>query len=196
MLQHVEFIQPVFNLSQIPKLRLPEVIVCGRSNVGKSSFLNSISGRKKLALVSSTPGKTRSLNYFKVNDLFYLVDLPGFGYAQAGKAEIAKWEKLIAQYFAESNHIRLVIHLVDSRHEPTKLDKDFQELIHFYGFESMIILTKSDKLKQSERNKAVQNIHKFFQGYTLNENLFLHSSETGDGKKEISKKILSGFVSE
>jgi GTP-binding protein len=196
MLQHVEFIQPVFNLSQVPKLRLPEVLVCGRSNVGKSSFLNSICGRKKLALVSSTPGKTRSLNYFKVNDLFYLVDLPGYGYAQAGKAEIAKWEKLIQQYFAESQFINLVIHLIDSRHEPTKLDRDFQDLINHYSLERIIILTKSDKLKQSERSKAVQNINKHFQGYTLNENLFLHSSETGDGMKEIAKKILSGFVSE
>ena len=196
MLQHVEFIQPVFNLSQIPKLRLPEVVVCGRSNVGKSSFLNSISGKKKLALVSSTPGKTRSLNYFSVNSLFYLVDLPGFGYAQAGKAEIAKWEKLIQQFFQQSQYIKLVIHLIDSRHEPTALDKNFQEVISFYGFESIIILTKSDKLKQSERNKAIQNVNKFFQGYTFNQNLFLHSSETGDGKKEIVKKILSGFVSE
>ena len=101
-----------------------------------------------------------------------------------------------AVFLQSPQHIRLVIHLVDSRHEPTKLDKDFQELIHFYGLDSIIILTKSDKLKQSERNKAIQNIHKYFQGYTFNENLFLHSSETGDGKKEISKKILSGFVSE
>jgi len=196
MFNQIEFIQPVFNLTQLPKLRLPEVIVCGRSNVGKSSFLNSISGKKKLALVSSTPGKTRSLNYFKVNDFFYLVDLPGYGYAQAGKAEIAKWEKLIQDYFASSEYIKLVIHLIDSRHEPTKLDKDFQQMLDFYGFNRMVILTKSDKLKQSERNKAVQNINKFFSGYTINQNLFLHSSETGDGKKEIVKKILSGFVSE
>ena len=89
-----------------------------------------------------------------------------------------------------------MIHLIDSRHEPTALDKNFQEVISFYGFESIIILTKSDKLKQSERNKAIQNVNKFFQGYTFNQNLFLHSSETGDGKKEIVKKILSGFVSE
>ena len=114
MFENQKFITSVFNISDLPKQSLPEVVLCGRSNVGKSSFINSLFNRKDLAKTSSTPGKTRSINYYQIDNNFFIVDLPGYGYAKASMSERKKWGKLINDFFSVSKNIKLTIHLLDN----------------------------------------------------------------------------------
>ena len=187
MFEKQQFIKSAFNLSEIPKQRLPEVILCGRSNVGKSSFINSFFNRKDLAKVSSTPGKTRSINFYEIDNKFYIVDLPGYGYAKTSKAERAKWSKLIGEFISKSSHVQLAIHFIDSRHKPSELDYHLNKLLHELNIPFIILLSKVDKLKQSEVNLARRNLEKFFPDIDLNSNVVLHSSLKLRGKKEIAK---------
>src|SRR5674476_859668 len=113
MFNKQEFVKSVFNISQIPEFVKPEIILCGRSNVGKSSFINSLFNRKDLAKISSTPGKTRSINYYLINEKFYIVDLPGFGYAKISKKEREFWGNLIKDYLNTSENIVMAFHLID-----------------------------------------------------------------------------------
>lgn len=192
MFEHQKFIASVYNNSEIPKERLPEVVLCGRSNVGKSSFINSLFNRKNLAKISSTPGKTKSINYYNIDSKFYIVDLPGYGYAKTSQTERKKWGKLISDFLASSNHIQLIVHLLDSRHHPTELDVKLNEMLRSLNLPYIILLNKSDKLKQSEYSKSVKKAIEFFPELTLNENLFFFSSVKGTGNKEI-KKLLSAL---
>lgn len=187
MFEKQQFIKSAFILSEIPKQRLPEVILCGRSNVGKSSFINSFFNRKDLAKVSSTPGKTRSINFYEIDNKFYIVDLPGYGYAKTSKTERAKWYKLIGEFITKSSHIQLAIHFIDSRHKPTELDYQLNKLLHELNIPYIILLSKVDKLKQSEVNLAGKNLVKFFPDIDLNSNIVLYSSLNLRGKKEIAK---------
>ena len=187
MFEKHQFIKSAFNLSEIPKQRLPEVILCGRSNVGKSSFINSFVNRKDLARVSSTPGKTRSINFYEIDSKFYVVDLPGYGYAKTSKAERTKWSKLIGEFISKSSHVQLAIHFIDSRHEPTELDNHLNKLLHELNIPYIILLSKVDKLKQSEVNLARKNLEKFFPDIDLNSNVVFYSSLELRGKKEITK---------
>ena len=120
-MKKIEFIKPVYDLNEISKLSLPTVVLCGRSNVGKSSFINSLFNTK-IAKTSSLPGKTRSINYYLIQKKFYIVDLPGFGYAKVSKDERNSWQKLLQKYFVLNKNISLAVHLIDSRHEPMALD--------------------------------------------------------------------------
>ena len=122
MFENQKFIASAFSIAELPKEKLPEVVLCGRSNVGKSSFINSLFNRKNLAKTSSTPGKTRSINYYDIDSKFYLVDLPGYGYAKISQSERKKWGKLINDFFTTSKNIVLTVHVLDSRHKPTELD--------------------------------------------------------------------------
>lgn len=192
MFQTQKFICSAYNLSQLPKQRLPEVVLCGRSNVGKSSFINSIFNRKNLAKTSSTPGKTRSINYYEIDSRFYTVDLPGYGYAKTSIAERNKWAVLINDFFKQSNHIQLTIHLIDSRHKPTELDINLNSLIREYDLPYIVLLNKIDKLKQSEIFQSTKSIKEFFPELLIGENLFSYSSISGVGNKEI-KKVLSAL---
>jgi GTP-binding protein len=187
MFEKQQFIKSAFSLSEMPKQRLPEVILCGRSNVGKSSFINSFFNRKDLAKVSSTPGKTRSINFYEIDSKFYVVDLPGYGYAKTSKAERAKWSKLIGEFISKSSHVRLAIHFIDSRHKPTELDNHLNKLLHELNIPYIILLSKVDKLKQSEVNLARKNLEKFFPDIDLNSNVVFYSSLELRGKKEITK---------
>jgi GTP-binding protein len=187
MFEKPQFIKSAFNLSEIPKHRLPEVILCGRSNVGKSSFINSFFNRKDLAKVSSTPGKTRSINFYEIDSKFYVVDLPGYGYAKTSKTERAHWSKLIGEFITKSNFIRLAIHFIDSRHKPTDLDHHLNNLLQDLDIPYLILLSKVDKLKQSETNLARRNLEEFFTGIDLNSNVVLYSSVKHRGRKEIAK---------
>lgn len=137
--------------SKIPANMLREYVLVGRSNVGKSSFINAISNRKNYARTSSTPGKTRTINYYLVNNKFYLVDLPGYGYAKASIEEQNNWAKFINKYLKESSSIEEIIMIVDIRHNPS--DKDIQMfdwIVNATGFEPIIIATKVDKIKNRE----------------------------------------------
>lgn len=193
MFKDIHFIKSVFELSGLSKVTLPQLILCGRSNVGKSSFINSISNRKGLAKTSSTPGKTRSINFYKANDTFFIVDLPGFGYAKTSQTEREKWGNLVSRYILDSKNIHHAFHLIDSRYEPTDLDKELNVWLKSAEKDYSVILNKADKLNQSENYKAVKLIVSVFPELVLNKNLFLYSSVTGKWKKPVQKKITELF---
>jgi GTP-binding protein len=136
-----------------PKTGFPEVALAGRSNVGKSSLINTLTNRKALARISSTHGKTRTINFYNINDSLYLVDLPGYGYASVSKVEKQKWGIMIEKYLQGRNELKLVIQLIDSRHEPTADDKLMFEWLRATGLPAVIILTKIDKLSKNELYK-------------------------------------------
>lgn len=187
----VKFVKSFYKIEDKPKLKLPEIVLCGRSNVGKSSFINSFFNRKDLAKISSSPGKTRTINYYNVNDKFYIVDLPGFGYAKVSKTERDKWERAITDYLAKSEEIFFAFHFIDARHKPTKLDELLNNFLTEYNIEFKLILTKIDKLKQSEKSKTIRDISIIFPGFKLNEDIFLYSSIKGTGKNELKRFIES-----
>lgn len=192
MFNNQKFITSVFNVADLPKQMLPEVVLCGRSNVGKSSFINSLFNKKNLAKTSSTPGKTRSINYYQIDANFYLVDLPGYGYAKASMGDRRKWNKLIKDFFSLSKNIQLTIHILDSRHDPTEIDIEFNKMLKELAIPYIVLLNKSDKLKQSEFYKSVKNLKVIFPEMSLNDNLFFFSAVNGTGNKEV-KKILSSI---
>lgn len=148
-----EFIISAVKRNQYPVDNRAEIAFVGRSNVGKSSIINSITNRKKLAKVSSTPGKTRLVNFFLINNDFYLVDLPGYGYAKVSKAEKDSWGKTIEMYLTGRDQLKRIVLLVDSRHKPTGDDVMMYEWAKHFGYDVVVIATKSDKLKNSEFKK-------------------------------------------
>jgi GTP-binding protein len=194
MFKNIDFIKSVYDLDALPSPELPQLIMCGRSNVGKSSFINSIFNRKGIAKTSSTPGKTRSINFYNVEDSFYLVDLPGFGYAKTSIKEREKWGRLISKYILESESIHHAFHLVDSRYEPTELDVQLNSWLKRAKLNYTLILNKADKLKQSQINKTINATLYVFSELELNDNLFLYSSVTGKWKKPLQKKITELFL--
>ena len=141
-----------YTLEQLISLAEPQIALAGRSNVGKSSLINALAGRKKLAKVSSTPGKTRSVNYYKVTPHnFYLVDLPGYGYARASHSEREKWARLLERYLVECSSLKALALLLDSRLEPQMLDKNLASFARTNGLNIVPVLTKADKCSQRER---------------------------------------------
>jgi len=193
MFKEIQFLKSVFELSDLPKQDLPQLILCGRSNVGKSSFINSVANRKGLAKTSSTPGKTRSINFYNVDNTFFIVDLPGFGYAKTSLKEREKWGKLVSKYILESTTIHHAFHLIDPRYKPTDLDIQLNLWLKTAIKDYSVILSKADKLNQSETHNAIRTIHSFFPELTLNKNLFLYSTVTGKWKKSIQKRISELF---
>jgi GTP-binding protein len=184
-MKDIIFLKPVYKLSEVPTEELPEVILCGRSNVGKSSFINTLFNKKNLAKTSSTPGKTRSINYYLVDNSFFMIDLPGFGYAKVSKSERDSWKKMVNNFFERKVDKRIAIHLIDSRHKPMEPDFELNEYLIHNDIPYIIILNKIDKLKQSELSAAKKNIKEFFPNLSYGDNLFHFSSVTGVGKKEI-----------
>ncbi|PID57135.1 MAG: GTP-binding protein [Ignavibacteriae bacterium] len=182
---NIKFIKSVYKVSDLPKDNLPEIVLCGRSNVGKSSFINSLARVKNIAKTSSTPGKTRSINYYLVENKFYFVDLPGYGYAKVPVKAKNEWQKLISEYLFNSKNIALVYHLIDSRHKATELDLLLNTMLNDLTLNYSVILTKIDKLNQSEKNKSLKKIKEQFPELSFNDNLFLYSSLKGTGKKNI-----------
>ncbi|GMU96022.1 ribosome biogenesis GTP-binding protein YihA/YsxC [Ignavibacterium album] len=195
MFKEQKFVKSVYSIEDIPKLRLPEIVLCGRSNVGKSSFINSLFNRKDLAKISSTPGKTRSINYYEIDNKFYIVDLPGYGYAKVSVSERKKWAKLILDFFSSSDYINLVIHILDSRHKPTELDVQLNNLLKQLNLPYIFLLNKSDKLKQSEFKQALKGLTELFPEAIYNENTFFYSSLKGTGQKEIKSYLSATFYS-
>ncbi len=195
MFENQQFIKSVYDIREIPKLRLPEIILCGRSNVGKSSFINSMFNRKNLAKISSTPGKTRSINYYKIDEQFYIVDLPGYGYAKTSLKEREFWGKVVSDFISVSGHINLAIHLIDSRHKPTELDIKLNSLLKDNDIAYIVLLNKVDKLNQSEISKANKTILEFFPELIPGENLMLHSAVKKTGKREMLSRLSKLFYS-
>ncbi|WP_243342790.1 ribosome biogenesis GTP-binding protein YihA/YsxC [Anaerococcus sp. AGMB09787] len=174
--------------AQWPKDKLDEIAFVGRSNVGKSSFINSFLNRRKLAKTSSTPGKTRTINFYRINDKFRLVDLPGYGYAKVDKKEKEKWNELINTYLYERENLKEVFLLVDIRHEPTELDKQMYDWIIESGFMGFVIATKYDKIKKGQIQKHINAIKKKLQ--IEDEGLiFAYSSQTKHNKDVLEEQI-------
>ena len=193
MFETQDFVKSVYNLSDLPKLRLPEVILCGRSNVGKSSFINSLFNRKNLAKISSTPGKTRSINYYKIDEKFYFVDLPGYGYAKISKTERERWGKLVGDFVNTSGHISLAFHIIDSRHKPTVLDEQLNSLLKSYSIPCIVVISKIDKLNQSEIASSKKVVQEIFPDLENGKNLFGYSAIKKTGQKEVLKKLTEHF---
>lgn len=178
----------VYTLDQLKVQKLPEIVFMGRSNVGKSSLINSLLGKKNLAKVSQTPGKTRSVNFYIVDEKFYLVDLPGFGFASTSKEESFRFSNLIQNYFRTSNQILLVCHLMDSRVPFTKLDEIARDYIFELNLPYCILFKKVDKLNQSEKSKLKNLTQKVMSD--LDFNFFFYSSKSGEGKKEFQSFLI------
>ncbi len=148
------------NFSQYPQDGRPEIAFAGKSNVGKSTLINAMLGRRALARTSSQPGKTRTINFYDVNGVMYAVDLPGYGYAKAPKTEIARWSKMIEEYLQKREELKAIILLIDIRHEPGKNDVMMYEWLKHYGYDIIIAATKSDKLNRSQIPKQLSVIRK------------------------------------
>lgn len=158
-----EFIKSAFKEEDWPRDQIPEVAFLGRSNVGKSSLINSLLGVRGLARASSTPGRTQSLNFFLINGRFRFVDLPGYGYAKAPKTVKAEWSLAAEEYLAKRERLVLSIHIVDSRHEPSKQDLQLHEWLVHHRKPHLIVATKSDKLSNNELSRNIDRITGFFQ---------------------------------
>lgn len=146
--------------SQYPPDTMPEIAFAGRSNVGKSSLLNLLTGRKKLARVSGSPGKTRTINFYLINDSFRIVDLPGYGYAKVSKSVTENWGDMMETFFQHREGLRKVVQLVDIRHKPTAQDIQMYEYLKHYGLDGIVVATKADKVSRSEMGKCLSVIRK------------------------------------
>lgn len=142
--------------SALPENRLPEIAFAGKSNVGKSSLINALMNRKSYARISATPGKTQTINFYNINDMLYLVDLPGYGYAKVSEKEKREWGRLIERYLHESGQLRAVFLLIDIRHNPSENDKLMYDWIVSQGYEPVIIATKLDKIKRSQTARQIK----------------------------------------
>jgi GTP-binding protein len=180
---NAEFILSAPRVEQKPALRLPEVIFVGKSNVGKSSLINALTGRKSLAYTSSKPGFTKLLNYYMIDKSFYLVDAPGYGYAAKGRRDYKEFAEMMEGYFNENKDLRHVFMLVDSRHEPSEDDKIFLEYILHQQVSYTLVITKVDKLNQSGMAAINKNLSNKF-GF-LPPNRIYVSSFNGKNIKEL-----------
>lgn len=186
VIKNATFITSAASRSQFITPTKPMIAVCGKSNVGKSSFINMLANQKKLAKTSSAPGRTRLVNYFDFGS-FILADLPGYGFAQVSKSEKAKWAKTLDNFFQDKEHITHVFMLADSRHDPTADDVQMIEYLHYNVIPFTVILTKADKLskmKLKEHKKAIAA-----DLYMGENNLLATSAETGYGKNDVLAKI-------
>ena len=180
--------------SILPENSLPEFAFAGKSNVGKSSLINSLINRKSLARTSAQPGKTQTINFYKVEEQLYFVDLPGYGYAKVSQETKEKWGKMIERYLKKSKQLKLVFLLIDIRHEPSVNDKNMYEWIEYNGFEPVIIATKLDKINRSQVAKHVKMLRTGL-GLKKETVLIPFSSETKQGKEEIWE-IIESYLNE
>jgi ribosome biogenesis GTP-binding protein ysxC len=180
--------------STLPQHKKLEMAFWGRSNVGKSSLLNVLWNRKSMARISAQPGKTQTINYYNVNDLCYMVDLPGYGYAKVSKELAAKWMKMIETYLDTSEALRVVFLLIDIRHEPSKKDVEMYRLLYEKGFNPLIIATKADKISKGAKDKQITLIRKTL-GADKETPILPFSALNRDGKEEIWEYI-DYFVNE
>lgn len=189
-----EFIKSAVDPANYPKENLPEIAFVGRSNVGKSSLINSLLNRKRLVKISSTPGKTQLINFFQINNQFFFVDLPGYGFARVPTAIKKNWGKMIETYLSKRKNLNLVILIFDIRHNPTENDRSMLKWLDSYQIQTLFIVNKSDKVKKSEKNKRAQLILE-----SLNkpeEKAIIFSSKSGEGKRDLWKEIIENGIKE
>lgn len=175
------------DVSQLPESTLPEVVFSGKSNVGKSSLINKLVQRKAIARVSATPGKTATINFFKLKE-FRLVDFPGYGYAKVSKGEKRRWADLVEGYFAQERNLKLVVQIIDIRHAPSKEDMQMVDYLYHYNLPFIIVLTKLDKLKKTQAVQQLAYFKNLFSAYNGVE-IIPFSSVTGEGKEKIQEAI-------
>ena len=191
----VNFLKSSQNIEQCPETNKPEVAFIGRSNVGKSSLTNALTGRKKLAKVSATPGKTQLINHFEINDNWLLVDLPGYGWAKVSKSKKSEWEKNINDYLVDRTNLIELFVLIDIRHEPQKIDLNFIEWLYEIEIPFSLIFTKADKLS---KNKVVSNATKYMKivqkVFNDKPNYIITSAEDKTGTDEVLEYINSLLV--
>lgn len=186
-IQRAEFYKFADCRDDFPPEHYPEIALAGRSNVGKSSFINALAGQKNLARTSGTPGKTRAIHFYLINKAFCFVDLPGYGYARVSKKMKDKWASLLEEFFATRKTLVMIIQLVDLRHEPTKEDKQMAAWIRHYSFPYMLVATKADKVPRGKREKQRRII-----AATLElppDNLILFSAGTREGRDDVLKAV-------
>jgi GTP-binding protein len=179
--------------SILPENDKPEIAFAGKSNVGKSSLINSLINRKSLARTSSSPGKTQTINYYNINDELYFVDLPGYGYAKTSETEREKWGKMVERYLMNSKQLKLIFLLIDIRHEPSQNDKNMYEWILYHGFMPVIIATKMDKLNRSQIAKHIKMIKEGL-GASPETKIFPFSSLTKQGRDDLWDLITGVFI--
>jgi len=185
-IRNATFYKSVSAIDHLPKEQLPEIVFVGRSNVGKSTLLNSLTARKGLAKTSSTPGKTQLINYFVINESCYFVDLPGYGYAKVDKGKKYEWGKLLSQYVSTRESINLVVLLIDSRHPDMESDHFMAEFLEHCGRPYGVVLTKYDKLKQQAKAAARLAV----KSYSLKSKFIVnYSALSGQGKEELLEQI-------
>ena len=153
MFREATFVTSLPQYGNFPGRGLPQLAVCGRSNVGKSSLINKLCRQKNLAKTSGTPGKTRLINVFLIDKAFHLIDLPGYGYARVSKREQESWGKMMTRYFDEAKELKLALHLVDIRHEPSQQDLEMNAFLYQTGLPFQVVATKADKLSRAQRQR-------------------------------------------
>ena len=187
VIKSAQFLKSETDFSNYKGFDLPEIMLAGRSNVGKSSFINMLSNNSKLAKVSATQGKTKMVNFFEFNNDFILVDLPGYGYAETSKVEQHRWGEIIDSYMESSKNLVCAVLLVDVRHLPTEQDKQMLKYFTFNNIPVTIVATKYDKIKKAERMKKISDIARDLKVGI--ENIYLISSETAYGKDIIVDRL-------
>lgn len=186
IVKEAEFVISSDDVGKCPKTKLPEYAFIGRSNVGKSSLINMLTGHNFLAKVSGKPGKTRLINHFLINKEWYMVDLPGYGFAHASKTDKEKWELFIRKYLAQRENLYCIFVLIDSRHEPQKIDLEFMQWLGENEIPFVIVFTKTDKLKKMKLSGFMQEYaDKLMEYWEQIPEMFVSSSETGAGREEI-----------
>lgn len=186
-IKKAQYLLTAVKASQYPEAALPAVTFCGRSNVGKSSLINCLLNRRNLARTSSQPGKTRTINFYAVDDRWYLVDLPGYGFAKVSKSERDNWRFMIDEYMRRYNGPNLFLQLVDIRHEPSALDKQMWAWLQSAGVECRLIATKADKISRGARDRQLALISKTLQ--TPKKDIIAFSSVNRDGRDELLRLI-------
>ena len=187
IIKKAEFITSLDALKPFDSQGLPEIAMAGKSNVGKSSLINSLTGNGKLARTSAEPGKTRLINLYRVNEDCLFVDLPGYGFAKAPQSEKKRWAKMIEGYLSGSEHLKHVLQLVDIRHEPTKDDVMMVEYLRYYSLPFTVVATKADKLSRAQIQKQVQLICRTIAVQPWE--VIPYSSETGQGKEKLLENM-------
>ncbi len=173
--------------NDFPPEQYPEIALAGRSNVGKSSFINALAGQKSLARTSGTPGKTRAVHFYLINETFCFVDLPGYGYARVSKKMKEKWASLLEEFFAARKTLVMIIQIVDLRHEPTKEDKQMAAWIRHYSFPHMLVATKADKVPRGKRQKQRRIIAAALE--LPPDDLIIFSADTKEGRDDVLKAV-------
>jgi GTP-binding protein len=190
VIRELEFIGPMASpTGWRPEAKWPEVAFAGRSNVGKSSLLNRLIRRKRFARVSNTPGRTREINFFLVNNRFVLVDLPGYGYARISKERRAEWKPLIEGYLRSSTELRGIVQLLDVRHDPTGDDRQMLQFLASLGVPTLFALTKTDKLTTAQRSARVRSL--VDELGVADDQVIPFSAVTGEGRDELAEAVMS-----